>query len=118
TGQWYAGLSSPNGSATRLWDQWSPAATWVDVHVVDLTGNGREDLIGRVAQTGAWFAALSTPNGSFTQLWGNSSDGNCSDVNFGNFTGNGKMSLQGQMTDSGSLMVGISGSSGMSFTTW
>jgi uncharacterized protein YkwD len=118
TGQWYAGLSTPNGSATVLWDQWSPAVTWVDVHVVDLMGKGRDDLIGRIAQTGAWYAALSTPNGSFTQPWGNLGDGNWANVNFGDFTGTGKAAVQGQMTDSGLLMVGVSGSSGLTFSTW
>jgi hypothetical protein len=96
----------------------SPAVTWVDVHVVDLTGNGREDLIGRVAQTGAWYAALSTPSGSFTQLWGNSGDGNWSSANFGDFTGSGKTDVQGQMTDSGITMVGVSGPAGMTFSSW
>jgi uncharacterized protein YkwD len=120
TGTWFASISTGFAGVSRLWDGWAPGAgTWVDVHVVDLNGDGKADLVGRLAQTGVWYAGLSTVSGSATQLWGVWPTGNdWSNVMFADFTGNGKADVESQMTDTGAVVVGVSGAGGFAFAQW
>src|SRR5438046_838692 len=69
SGQWWASLYNVTSFTTVLLATWSPAVTWTDVSVGDLTGNGQAAIVGRVAQTGQWWATVSTPNATQTSLW-------------------------------------------------
>jgi subtilisin-like proprotein convertase family protein len=47
---------------------WSTAITWADTQVLDFNGDGKDDLVSRVAQNGAWFVSYSDiglPPGDF-----------------------------------------------------
>jgi uncharacterized delta-60 repeat protein len=122
-GQWYTGLS--NGSTafnTTLWATWSTAATWVDVQVGDLNGDGMDDITGRYLQGGTWWTALSNGSGFITSPapWATWSTGaTWVDVHVGDFNGDGKADIVGRAMENGQWYVGLSnGSTGFTTTRW
>src|SRR5207253_513617 len=61
TGRWWVALSNGSTAFTSSpWGAWPTTVTWVDIRVGDFNGDGKADLIGRIAQNGEWWAALST----------------------------------------------------------
>jgi hypothetical protein len=112
-GAWYVGKS--NGSSaftTTLWATWSPAVTWVDVHVGDFNGDGKSDIIGRALQTGQWWDGISNGSGFTTSLWATWSTAvTWVDVQVGDFNGDGKDDIAGRVLQSGQIWTGISNSS-------
>jgi uncharacterized protein (TIGR03118 family) len=66
SGDWWVSLSGGATSpSTKLWATWNPNVTWVDVQVGDFTGDGKDDITGRVLQSGDWWTGVSTGS-SFT----------------------------------------------------
>lgn len=60
TGDWYVALSTGESFTDIVpWGKWNPAATWTNVSVGDFTGDGRDDIAGRVASTGEWWLLVS-----------------------------------------------------------
>jgi hypothetical protein len=46
SGNWWVGISNgSNGFTTNLWTNWNPNVTWVDVHVGDFNGDGKDDMM-------------------------------------------------------------------------
>jgi hypothetical protein len=116
TGQWWVTLSAGGaGGLTTLWTTWDPSVTWVDVHVADVTGDGRADLVGRDLARGGWWVGTSTGTAFANSLWDTWSPAVAwSDVQVADFDGDGRLDLAGRAPD-GSWWVGLS--SGSSFTT-
>jgi hypothetical protein len=91
TGDWWVALGSESESAftNERWGRWSTAVTWLDVQVGDFNGDGRADVVGRVASNGDWWVALAneTEDGLTNQRWGRWSAGEntWTDVLVGNF---------------------------------
>jgi FG-GAP-like repeat/IPT/TIG domain len=119
-GQWWANVSSGTSFQPTLWGAWAPpnpgALDWVDVHLADLNGDGRADVIGRYLETGQWWVSLSGKTGFVsTSLWTTWSTAvTWVNVQLGDFNGDGKADLVGQVKESGQWWVGLS--TGTSFT--
>ena len=120
TGQWWVALSTPSGAyLTELWTTWSPNVTWVDVQLVDLNGDGKADLIGRVQETGQWWAGVSTGSAFVNSLWGSWSTAvTWVDVQSGDFNGDGKADLVGRVLQTGQWWVGLSTGSSLATSLW
>jgi hypothetical protein len=121
-GQWWAAMSTGSAFQNALWGTWSPdsaSLTWVDVHIGDLTGNGKADIVGRVLQTGDWWAGISTGSAFNNVLWGHWSTAvTWTNVMLGDVTGDGKMDLVGRVAQSGQWWVGLSTGSNMVNNLW
>jgi hypothetical protein len=122
-GQWWAGISSGIGATASasnvLWDTWDPAATWVDVHVVDLSGDGKADVIGRVLQSGQWWVGVSNGTGATNALWATwDHTVNWVNVTVGDFIGDGVIDIAGQAQQSGQWWVGVSTGTSLQTTLW
>jgi len=117
SGSWYVKLSNGSGfSAPQLWDRWSSALTWVDIHTADFNGDGKTDIVARAEQTGQWFVGLSTGTSFAAQMWDAWSPSvTWVNVNVGDFNGNGKADIVGQDQQTGDWYVGLS--TGKSFAT-
>jgi hypothetical protein len=122
SGQWWLAVSTGTSFQNKLWATWAPdsaALTWVDVHVGDLTGSGKADIIGRVLQSGDWWAGISTGTSCNTRLWGHWSTAvTWTDVMLGDVTGDGKMDVVGRVLQTGQWWVGVSNTSGMTNSLW
>jgi subtilisin-like proprotein convertase family protein len=69
-------LNNPSRQTAWQVGGWSTAATWVDTQVLDLNGDGLDDLVSRVAQNGAWWVSFVDPttknqfqNQTFAAFW-------------------------------------------------
>jgi hypothetical protein len=118
SGQWWVGVSNGSSAfAPAEWDSWNPNVTWVDVQTGDFTGDGHDDIVGRVLQSGEWWVAVSNGSNGFTTsrwaVW--SPNVTWVDVKVGDFDGDGKMDIVGRVLRSGEWWVGAS--TGSSFTT-
>jgi hypothetical protein len=128
TGHWFVSVS--NGSSAFegpvLWDGWSvqtPTFHWVDVMTGDFTGNGFDDIAGRVAETGQWFVAVSNGSNSFkTTLWDawspNTPNFTWVDVHVGDFNGDGKADIVGRVLQTGYWYVATSTGGAFQTTAW
>ncbi len=65
TGNWYVTTAAHN---EQVWGAWSTGVTWTNIQYADVNGDGKTDVIGRVASTGAWYAAISNGS-SFTNVY-------------------------------------------------
>src|SRR5262249_19682314 len=54
-------LNNPSRQTAWQVGGWSTAANWVDTQVLDLNGDGLDDLVSRVAQNGAWWVSFVDP---------------------------------------------------------
>jgi hypothetical protein len=120
TGQWWvAADKGSSGFTTTLWTTWSVAVTWVDVQVGDFNGDGKADIIGRVAGTGKWWVALSTGSSFITTLWTNwSSAVTWVDAQVGDFNGDGKSDIAARALESGQWWTGLSTGSSFNTSLW
>src|SRR5439155_44699 len=100
--------------------QWPTSVNWVDVHVGDFTGDGKDDIVGRVQQTGAWWVETSLGNSFNSTRWGAwPTSVTWVDVNVGDFDGDGKDDVIGRVLQTGRWWVGLStGSNSFNFTPW
>jgi hypothetical protein len=116
TGQWWVTLSAgPAAGSTSLWTTWALSVTWVDVHVVDVTGDGRADLLGRDLASGNWWVGTSTGTAFTNRLWASWSPAVVwADVQVADFNGDGRLDIAGREPN-GSWWVGLS--DGTSFLT-
>jgi len=114
-GAWFVGLSDGVGQFTTgaAWAQWSPASSWAQVYVGDITGNGKADVLGFALQSsgtgsyeedyGVWYVGYSNGIDTFTTggnygAW--SSPNNWAQIFVTDFNGDGKADLGGFATGS------------------
>jgi hypothetical protein len=119
TGQWWVSLSAGSvAGSTQLWDIWSPAVTWVDVHVGDFTGDGKAALVGRDLASGTWWVDTSTGTVFADRVWARWSPAvTWADVQVGDFNADGRVDIAGRAPD-GSWWVGLSSGSSFVTTRW
>ncbi len=118
-GNWWAGISTGASFSTSYWGTWSPAVTWVDVQVGDFTGDGKDDIVGRILQSGDWWLARSNGSGFTNSLWGHWSPSvTWVDVQVGDFNGDGKADIIGRVAGTGQWWVGLSTGSSFTTTLW
>jgi hypothetical protein len=106
--QWWVASTAASGSGATatnaMWTQWGNVP-WTNVMAADINGDGKSDIIGRVASgqfAGQWYVAISNGTGFTTSLldtWDTSISWN--DVVVGDFNGDGKMDIAAR-TGSGS----------------
>lgn len=99
-GDWIVSLSTGSAlvlGATR-WTRWGTTSTWLDARVGDVNGDGRDDIVGRIAGNGDWYLNLS--NGSSfgaAEKKGNwSTLSSWSNVALADVTGDGRADLIGR----------------------
>jgi uncharacterized protein YkwD len=112
TGSWYVKLSTGSGfSAPQLWDRWAVGSiNWVDVHTADLNGDGKTDIVGRVAQNGQWWAAISNGVNGFTNTLLTTWNPLVTwvDVKVADLNGDGKADIVGRARDNGQWWAALS----------
>jgi hypothetical protein len=122
TGQWWAALSNGSSFINALWDTWAPdqpGLTWVDVHLADLNGDGKPDLLGRYLQTGQWWAALSGVTPRTNGLWATwNPAATWVDVQVGDVNGDGKADVIGRYLQAGQWWAGLSSGTGFTNVLW
>ncbi len=58
SGQWWVTTSDGDAPTTGRWTTWATQnTTWVNVMVGDVDGDGRDDIVGRAAESGQWWVA-------------------------------------------------------------
>ncbi len=115
-GDWWVALSNGDGTFTnQKWTRWSTSVNWTDVMVGDFNGDGRDDIVGRVASSGDWWIASSTGAAFTNSKWTRWSTGvTWTDVMVGDFNGDGRDDIVGRVASSGDWWIG--NSTGTSFT--
>jgi hypothetical protein len=89
----------------------------VDVHLADLNGDGKADLVGRIRENGQWWAGISGANGMGNALWATWSPAvNWANVQVADFNGDGKADLAGQA--GGQWWIGVSSGAAFQTTLW
>jgi FG-GAP-like repeat/WD40-like Beta Propeller Repeat len=121
-GQWWVGQSTGSLFVPHLWTTWaidSPTLTWTDVLVGDLTGDGLDDIVGRVLQTGQWWTGVSSGSSFLNFLWTTWNPGvTWADVHIGDFTGNGKADIVGRTLDSAQWWMAVSTGKSFNNALW
>lgn len=112
SGDWWVTRSLGNGTGSAaLWGNFSKDHEWVEMLAGDLNGDGKDDVVGRVA-SGHWWAGISTGTG-FTNVavghW--NPDVTWRDVSLQDMNGDGKRDLIGRVEESGAWWAGISSGS-------
>jgi hypothetical protein len=93
--------------------------TWVDVHVADLKGDGKADIVGRVQSNGQWWEAISTGINFNNVLWArcsasvNWTDGLVCDLN-----GDGKADIVARDPTTGAWWTALSTRTGSTIQVW
>ena len=121
SGEWWVAKTNNTGTGAlvQYWAKWSPGVQWTDVRVGDLNGDGRDDLIGRVATTGQWWAlvTLASGNGATSHHWGTWSPATTwIEVRIGDFDGNGRADLIGRQAATGHWWIAAANSPGLGST--
>ena len=91
------------------WGVWSTSADWQNVMVGDFNGDGKDDLVGRDANTGQWHVGISdgtTFNTDQNTTWGTSV--NWTDIAVVDFDGDGNDDLIGRAEGGNSIRVSLS----------
>jgi hypothetical protein len=122
TGQWWTALSNGSSFSNALWITWAPdqaGLTWVDVHLADLNGDGKADLLGRYLQTGQWWAGISNGQRFTNALWTTwSPQATWVDVQVSDVDGNGKADVIGRYLQTGQWWAGLSSGTGFTNVQW
>src|SRR5207244_4084835 len=100
--------------------QWSTAVNWVDVKVGDFTGDGKDDIVGRVQPTGRWWVLSSLGDSFNNTRWGAwPTSVTWVDVNVGDFNGDGKADIAGRVLQTSHWWVALSnGSTAFTSSPW
>jgi hypothetical protein len=95
-GQWWVATSTGTAlNNANVWTTWAAAVAWTDVKLVDLTGDGKADLVGRAGND--FWVGVSDGSSAFTnQLWGSFDPGSYVDVLYGDFSGDGRVDVAGR----------------------
>ena len=119
-GDWWVALSNGVGGFTnQKWTRWSANVTWTDVMVGDFNGDGRDDLVGRVAHNGDWWVAQSTGSGFANTKWTRwSTNVTWTDVMVGDFNGDGRDDIVGRVAHNGDWWVAQSTGSNFANAKW
>ena len=109
-GQWFAAMSNGSKFTTQFWNAWNSSVPFVDTQFGDVNGDGKIDMVGRVATgsdfQGTWWASISTatmdPNFPSGFRGATRADGawapiNWVDVSSGDLNGDGKMDVIGRV---------------------
>jgi hypothetical protein len=108
--------------SNQLWAAWSPAVQWVDVHLADVSGDGKANLVGRDLASGGWWVGVPSGNGFVTQKWGQWSPAvTWVDVQVADVTGDGRADIIGRVLQTGEWWVAVSTGSrfvNQKWTTW
>ena len=119
-GHWVVGLSSGGvndaGLTFSSFGVLSTNVTWDDVHIADLNGDGRSDLLAR-ASTGTIVAGLSDGTSFQFSVWGGLSTNVTWEFRIGDFNGDGSADLVG-LASTGTIVVGLSTGSTFNFSVW
>jgi hypothetical protein len=121
TGEWWVGQSTGTSFTNSLWATWAagPGVTWVDVKVGDFNGDGKDDIIGRRADTGQWFVGLSSGSSFNSTVWGVWSTAvTWVDVQVGDFNGDGMFDITGRVLQTGDWWTGLSTGKSFNSTMW
>lgn len=98
SGQWWVSRSRGAGIPAQniLFASWTEALRWRDVRVLDVNGDGKDDIAGRTAG-GQWFVSRSDGSVGTTAVFGAwvESDG-WRDVVAGDFDGDGRDDIAGR----------------------
>lgn len=106
-GQWrvYINNGSDLFTSSTTWDSNVPLSntggsfSWVDHQIADFTGDGKADVLARMADTGEWNLWTSTGSGFVKSVWGTWNLGQeWRDAMVGDFNGDGIMDLVGRRT--------------------
>lgn len=118
-GAWWVGLTPPAVSAPTaavVWDAWTPTIPWEHVMAIDVTGDGRHDIVGRDAVGGGWWVARSTGSGFATTSFGGwSTSVAWATVMPGDFNRDGRADIAARDPTTGTWWVATS--TGSAFTT-
>ncbi len=123
-GSWWVGISNGTsfrdfGSAGFYWGAWATAVNWVDVKVIDVDGDGRSDIAGRVESSGQWWVAKSNGTQFTNQAFGTwSTTVGWQDIVLGDFNGDGKQELAGRIRAVGEWWTALSTGNSFSTTRW
>ncbi len=120
-GDWWVAQSNGVDAFVNVGDgRWTINVTWGDVMVGDFTGNGFDDIVGRVQETGDWWVAVNDGAGNFThQRWGRWSPSvQWLDVLVGDFNGDGLDDVAGRVASTGDWWVAKSTGSGFVNERW
>jgi hypothetical protein len=120
TGQVWGAVSNGSSVFTNsLWATMSTAITWTDVLMGDFNGDGKTDIVGRVAETGQIWVGLSTGSAFQFSLWTTWSPAvTWADVRVGDFNGDGKADLAGRVLQTGQWWVAQSTGSSFTNSLW
>src|SRR5207248_11467158 len=66
--------------STKIIGTWATSVTWVDVMVLDINGDGKADIVGRVKESGQWWAGISTGTAIANKLVGQRSEEHTSEL--------------------------------------
>ncbi|MDY0167530.1 MAG: SBBP repeat-containing protein [Thermoguttaceae bacterium] len=116
-GDWWLGESNGTDAfSNSKVNRWNPNLDWADIMVGDFTGNGLDDIAGRIVTSGDWWLAVNNGDGTFTnQKWGRwNPNVTFSDIMVGDFTGDEVADIVGRVATTGDWWVARS--TGSSFT--
>ena len=119
-GYWWVALNHEGTDlAVQRWTRWSTNVTWTDVMVGDFNGDGRDDIVGRVAHNGDWWVAQSTGSGFTNTKWTRwSTNVTWTDVMVGDFNGDGRDDIVGRVGQNGDWWVAQSTGTNYANAKW
>ena len=119
-GYWWVALNHEGTDlAVQRWTRWSTNVTWTDVMVGDFNGDGRDDIVGRVAHNGDWWVAQSTGSGFTNTKWTRwSTNVTWTDVMVGDFNGDGRDDIVGRVAHNGDWWVAQSTGTNYANAKW
>ena len=116
-GEWWVGFSSPTRTAGGIdrvelqntyLGSWSPKVEWDDVQTGDFNGDGRVDILGRVASSNELWVAETNAGARFDiRYYGRlSTQAQWTDLTVANFSGDGADDIVVRNAGNGRLVVG------------
>ena len=118
----YVSFSDGDFVRTRIQSAWSKSRPWTDEAAVDVNGDGRDDIVGRTADTNAFYAALGAEDLTVKRAMrigyrGRLAAGReLADVVYGDFDGDGSADVAARIADSSAVWTGLSADSRFDFT--